>query len=104
VHHAGDVDIEFRGEIVEWRGPAPYLFVPVPPEECADIGEIAALVTYGWGCIPVTVELGETQFETSLMPKDGGYLVPVKVAVQRAEGVGPGDTVGLRVSLPEPRP
>ena len=98
------MDLEFSGEIIEWRGPAPYLFVPVPPEECEDIAEIAHLVTYGWGCIPVTVELGGTEFETSLMPKDGGYLVPVKVKVQRAEGVGEGDTVGLRVTLPEPRP
>ena len=27
--------VEFEAEIVEWRGPAPYLFVPVPDEHVA---------------------------------------------------------------------
>jgi len=98
------VHVEFRGEIIEWRGPAPYYYVPVPPEEAADIAELAHLLTYGWGCIPVRGRLGQTDFETSLFPKDGGYLVPLKVAVRRAEGVEEGDTVGLRITLPEPRP
>ncbi|MEP9384939.1 DUF1905 domain-containing protein [Nocardioides sp. KR10-350] len=97
------MDLEFGGEIIEWRGPAPYLFVRVPDEETEDIAEIANLIAYGWGCIPVTARIGETGFQTSLFPKDGGYLVPVKVAVQRAEGVGEGDRVDVSITLPEPR-
>jgi len=49
--------------------------------------------------IPVTVRLGETEFTTSLFPKDGRYLVPIKDAVRLAEGVELGDEVTLRVSV-----
>lgn len=24
--------LEFEGEAISWRGPAPFVFVPVPPE------------------------------------------------------------------------
>jgi len=49
------------------------------------------------------VRIGETEWTTSLFPKDGGYLVPVKVAVQRAEGIEVGDVlaVELRIALEE---
>jgi len=91
--------LEFSGEIIYWRGPAPFLFVRVPPEQSAEIRDVAKQVTYGWGCIPVEARIGETKFTTSLFPKDGGYLLPVKVAVQKAEQVGEGDTVSARIDL-----
>jgi hypothetical protein len=95
--------LEFTGEVVLWKGPAPYVFVAVPEAEVGEIQAVASLVTYGWGVIPVTVRIGETEWTTSLFPKDGGYLVPVKVAVQRAEGIEVGDvlTVELRIALEE---
>ena len=49
-------------------------------------------VSYGWGVIPVTVRIGEHEFTTSLFPKDGGYLVPIKDMVRKAEGLVLGDT------------
>jgi hypothetical protein len=56
-------------------------------------------VTYGWGVVPVTARIGGTEFDTSLFPRDGGYLLPVKVAVQRAEGVDVGDRVAVTMSV-----
>lgn len=91
--------IAFRGEIWYWRGPAPFLFVTVPDDGSAAIHAIAPVVTYGWGVIPVTVRLGGTVWPTSLFPKDGRYLVPIKVAVQRAEHVAVGDEVDLEVVI-----
>jgi hypothetical protein len=93
------VDLQFSGEIVEWRGPAPYLFVPVPEPERTAIASVAREVTYGWGCIPAAARIGGTDFTTSLFPRDGGYLVPVKVKVQRAEEVDVGDTVTVRLTI-----
>jgi hypothetical protein len=91
----------FAGTVIEWRGPSPYYFVPVPDEESADIGEVAAMATYGWGVIPVLARIGETDFETSLFPKDGGYLLPLKDAVRKPQGITAGQnvTVGLTVRL-----
>lgn len=97
-----DMDLEFSGPIFEWRGPAPFYYVAVPADESADLQEIANAVTYGWGCIPVTARIGETVWETSLFPKDGRYLVPLKVAVRRAERVGEGDVVDVALSVAGP--
>lgn len=91
--------LEVRGEIVYWRGPAPWYFVPVPAEQASVLAEISRFVTYGWGVIPVTAQIGATRFVTSLFPKDGGYLVPVKAAVRRAEGLAEGDHVTVRLTV-----
>lgn len=91
--------IEFEGDIFEWRGPAPFLFVAVPDEPSRDIKEIANLVTYGWGVIPVTVRIGRTEWKTSLFPKDGRYLVPIKVSVQRSERLMVGDQVAIHLEV-----
>lgn len=93
------MELEFTGEIFQWRGPAPHYFVAVPEEESDDVHAVASMVTYGWGVIPVSVRIGATTWETSLFPKDGRYLVPLKVAARRAEQVDDGDTVTVRLSI-----
>ena len=93
------MELEFTGEMWFWRGPAPFHFVTVPDEESQDIEAISGEVTYGWGCIPVAARVGKTKFTTSLFPKDGGYIVPIKVAVRKAERIELGDTVQLHLSL-----
>jgi len=93
------VELKVTGEVIYWRGPAPWHYVAVPERASAEISAIAAAVTYGWGVIPVTVHLGDTSWETSLFPKDGIYLVPLKAAVRKAEGVDLGDVVSLALSI-----
>jgi hypothetical protein len=93
------VDVEFSGEIWFWKGPAPHHFVTVPDEGSAAIEAAAPLVSYGWGCVPVTATIGRTEWTTSLFPKDGGYVVPVKVAVRRAEALDLGDRVTIRLTI-----
>lgn len=93
------MEISFRGEVWYWRGPSPFHFVTVPPAESELIAELAPGVTYGWGMIPVTVHLGRTELPTSLWPKDGGYIVPLKAALRSAEGVELGDTVRLTLAV-----
>lgn len=93
------VELEFTGVAIEWRGPAPFVFVPVPADEAELIHDVASELTYGWGVIPVEATIGGTAFSTSLFPRDGGYLLPLKVAVQRAEGLGVGDEMTVRMRL-----
>jgi hypothetical protein len=93
------VILTFEAEAINWRGPAPFVFVPVPAELSAEIKQVAATLTYGWGVIPVTARIGETTFTTSLFPRQGLYLVPVKVVVQKAEGVKVGDVVNVRLEF-----
>ena len=93
------MNIEFTGKIWFWRGPAPWYFVTVPERQSQEIRAISGFVTYGWGVIPVRVRLGQTEWKTSLFPKDGRYLVPIKAAVQKAEKVGEGDQVTVRLEI-----
>ena len=93
------MDREFSGEIWYWRGPAPFYFVTVPEEECLELRATAPSVTYGWGMIPVRAQIGETEWKTSLFPKNGRYIVPVKGAVRSAENLEDGDTVTVRLSV-----
>jgi hypothetical protein len=93
------VELEFSGEIWQWRGPAPYYFVTVPEEESLDLQAVSPAVTYGWGMIPVRVRIGDTEWATSLWPKDGRYVVPLKDVVRKAEGLDEGDTVTVRLTI-----
>jgi hypothetical protein len=93
------VELRFSGEVIYWRGPAPWHYVACSEPVAAEIAGIASAVTYGWGCIPVTARIGDTVWETSLFPKDGGYLVPVKTAVRKAEQIELGDVVEVTLNL-----
>jgi hypothetical protein len=93
------MEFEFTGEIWHWRGPSPYHFLTVPDERAAEIHAVAVSITYGWGVVPVRVRLGETNWKTSLFPKDGGYVLPVKDAVRRAEAVELGAVVSVQVTV-----
>ena len=91
--------LRFTGTIWYWRGPAPFHFVSVPAAEAAMIAEVAPVVTYGWGMIPASVTIGGTTVTTSLWPKGGGYVVPIKKALQDAEELGVDDEVDLALDI-----
>jgi hypothetical protein len=94
---AGALQLEFSGEIWYWRGPAPYHFISVPADASAAVHAVASEVTYGWGMIPVQVRLGSSVWDTALWPKDGLYVVPIKDAVRRAEGLATGDIAAVEL-------
>ncbi len=93
------MNIEFSGEIWYWRGPAPWYFVTVPAEQAGDLKAISGFVTYGWGMIPATVRIGDTEWTTSLFPKNGAYIVPIKANVRAAEKLDAGDRVSIRLEV-----
>ncbi len=91
--------MEFVGELWCWRGPAPYHFMTVPDDGCVALRAVSPVVSYGWGMIPVRVRIGRTVWETSLFPKDGRYVVPIKDLVRKAEGLAEGDTARLELTI-----
>ena len=93
------MQLEFSGEVWFWRGPSPYHFVTVPEDESAQLRAVAAGVTYGWGMVPVAARIGATAWTTSLFPKDGGYVLPVKDLVRTAEALDVGDAVDVRLTI-----
>ncbi|MDZ5078785.1 DUF1905 domain-containing protein [Nesterenkonia sp. HG001] len=90
----------FVTELIEWRGPAPFVFAPMPEEMSAELKEAARGLMY-WGQVPVTAIIGATEFDTAAWPRDGRFLVPIKAVVQRAERVDVGDAVSVRLDVRE---
>jgi len=93
------MEIQICGALIHWRGPSPLHFVPISAAQSAKIKGLSSRLTYGWGVIPVTVTIGDTIFSTSLFPKDGLYLVPIKAAVRSAEAVHLGAQVRLTLTF-----
>jgi hypothetical protein len=93
------VELEVTGPVFFWKGPAPWYFVTVEDPQAAEIEAASSLVTYGWGMIPATVRLGQTEWATALWPKDGLYVVPLKAWVRKAERVDEGDLVTLQLVI-----
>ena len=93
------MDLSFTGAVIEWRGPAPYYYLPLSDEAAEDVHDVRKVATYGWGVIPFTARIGDTEFTTSLFPKDGRFLLPVKDAVRRAEGLELDDLVTVHLMI-----
>jgi hypothetical protein len=93
------MNIEFNGKIWFWKGPAPWYFVTIPAKPCRELRGISGAVTYGWGMIPVRVRIGKSEWKTSLFPKDGRYIVPIKASVRKAEKLEEGDTVAVQLDV-----
>jgi hypothetical protein len=73
--------------------------VTVPDEQSRDLKAISGFVTYGWGVIPVHARIGKTEWQTSLFPKDGLYIVPIKASVRNAENLEECDNVAVRLEV-----
>jgi Domain of unknown function (DUF1905) len=93
------VDVTFEGEVWFWRGPSPWHFVTVPAALCEALAASSPQVSYGWGMIPVAATIGQTRWRTSLFPKDGRYVVPLKTSVRTAEGIELGDDVTVHLHV-----
>ena len=91
--------LSFEAEVIVWRGPSPYFFAPVPTVDADEIRRVARAASYGWGVIPVEATIGETTFTTSLFPRDGTYLLPLKDAVRRKAGVTAGDRIAVAMTV-----
>ena len=91
--------VEFDAKIWYWRGAAPWFFVTVPDKQRDDLKAISGFVTYGWGMIPAKVRIGKTEWTTSLFPKDGSYIVPIKASVRNAENLEEGDKVTVQLEV-----
>jgi hypothetical protein len=83
--------------VLAW--PAPWYFVTVPAKQSRDLKAILGLVTYGRGMIPVDVRIGKTKWKTSMFPKDGRYIVPIKASVRKTENLELEDKVTIRLEI-----
>ena len=93
------MDFRFTGQVIEWRGPAPFYFIEVPAKYSPKIKAIAADKSYGWGVLHAMVSIKDQTFKTALFPKQGLYLIPLKIAVRTPLGIDLGDTVKVELNF-----
>ncbi|WP_206784751.1 DUF1905 domain-containing protein [Amycolatopsis sp. MtRt-6] len=97
------MDIVFDAELWEWdaRRTESWTFVSLPADVSEDIRERHAEPRRGFGSVRVRVAIGATRWQTSIFPdgKRGTYVLPVKRAVRKAEGLDVGDVCTVTVEL-----
>lgn len=91
---------EFTAELWIWdvRKSDSWTFATVPPDHSDDL-RARSDPRGGFGSIPVEVTIGGSTWRTSVFPdkESGCFVLPVKAAVRRTEGITAGDDV--RISL-----
>ena len=90
---------EISGTVIEWRGPAPFYFLPTPSEVTEEIETYKRELTYGWGVIPAKVTIGTTSVTTSLIPRAGSFYVPLKLDIRKPNQIVGGDQIKLTLEL-----
>jgi GNAT superfamily N-acetyltransferase len=93
---------EFSGEVLQWRGPAPYYFVSVPEEASLELKAVSSAISYYRGTIRIRARIGDTEWTTSLWPKDGRYLLALRDSVRKPKGLTDGDPVTVRLTAAVP--
>ena len=92
----------FTSEVIEWRGPAPFYYLPMSPEDSEDFKIEASGLEY-WGQVRVQVTIGETTFMTAVFPKEGRYLVPLRAAIRSGEGIDLGMPITATIRIDHSR-
>lgn len=103
-------DVTHMGTVWLWQGPegsAAWHFLVIDGPACEAIAAHEAMRRLelgrgrGFGSVRVEARIGRTCWRTSLFPSKahGGYLLPVKLAVRKAEDLAAGDLAEVRLAL-----
>jgi hypothetical protein len=92
---------KIQSKVWPYPGMAGWHFLTVPKKESEAIKKVHGAHARGWGSLPVTAVIGKTSWKTSIFPdrQSGTYLLPLKVAVRRSEGVDAGDSVSYSITI-----
>jgi hypothetical protein len=96
---------EITGALWLWRPEPPakaaWHFITIDGQTAAEIRYEALGRTGGFGSIRVAAMIGETRWHTSLFPSkaQGGFILPVKADVRRAEGISEGDEIRFLIEI-----
>ena len=92
---------QLRSRVFLWQGLAAWHFLGIPKKYSGDIKQRFGGSARGWGSLPVSVTIGQTTWKTSIFPdkKSGMYLLPVKAAVRKKEGIFNKDEVAFTLKI-----
>lgn len=92
---------ELESEVLVYTGSAAWRFLALPQEVAEEIRRTYGKGARAWGSLPVLAQVGNTLWKTSIFPdkKRATYLLPLKVAVRKAEGITDKDTVSFSLNI-----
>lgn len=94
------ITFEFSGTVVEYQGDkAAWFFVTLPDDLAQEIVRFTKGMRGGWGSVKVDVTIGATSWNTSIFPSDDSFILPVKKAVRKAEGIDHGSEVEITLAI-----
>ena len=94
--------IHVTATLWRWSGEGgSWHFLTIDGQVSAEIRFAALGRTGGFGSIKVEARIGRTSWSTSIFPQkdSGGFILPVKAAVRKAEAIGEGDEVTVELRL-----
>lgn len=99
--------IHFSASLQTWRGDKgawTFLMVTGEPAEAIAAHEFVRRLELGrrrgFGSVKVKLRIGESAWNTSVFPtKEGGWFLPIKASIRRAEGLVDGDKATVELEL-----
>ncbi|GGL04853.1 DUF1905 domain-containing protein [Mangrovihabitans endophyticus] len=95
--------VVFDAQLWIWaaRQAETWTFVSLPAAESTEIRERTAGQRRGFGSVRVRATVGGSTWSTSIFPDSGrgGFVLPVKRAVRKAEKLEAGDTATVTVEV-----
>ncbi|MCU7723365.1 DUF1905 domain-containing protein [Actinoplanes sp. KI2] len=95
--------VDFESELWIWtaRRDDSWTFVSLPVDASDEIRDRTGGQRRGFGSVRVQARVGTTIWRTSIFPdsRTGAYVLPIKQAVRTANGLKPGDRVGVSVEV-----
>ena len=91
----------FSATVWEHVGEAAWYFVSLPEPVADEIDELFGHTAKGFGSLKVDVTIGSSRWSTSIFPdsKRGTYVLPVKKAVRKAEGLDDGTVADVEIRI-----
>ena len=100
--------VGFTAPLLVWRtekyGDIGYVVIAGETAEAISAHELVRRLELGrrrgFGSVKVNAAIGESRWSTSVFPpKEGGWFLPVKKAICRAEGIEADDEIAVRLEL-----
>ena len=100
---------DVKGKLWRWQSkakdgapsPVAWFFITIDGPVAEAIRAASPGRTAAWGSVYVSATIGATSWRTSLFPSKevGGYMLPVKAAVRKAERLTEGDIVLMSITI-----
>lgn len=94
--------LSFKANVWLYPGHAGWHFVSLPKEVAAKVTAYQeGKPRRGWGAVAAEVTVGKTTWKTSIFPdkKSGTYLLALKAAVRKREGIFKNDSVMVSMRI-----